>query len=166
MVTIVGVAKSIVWEQLYSCVPSFVTTFHTQKYYQWPYRDRAQRICNGSRCSCSTRLNQTFNYVNLTNHKIVQSGHLGRSKWPYYHNSSREMWYLYFMKCSYNLDMIIICSSTLVSILDNYTCQVSGVIAYGSKTSILHLLTPVFQFLMPGRNVWAITALTDTFWKH
>lgn len=27
MVTIVGVAKSIVWEQLYSCVPSFVTTF-------------------------------------------------------------------------------------------------------------------------------------------
>ena len=63
--------------------------------------------------------------------------------------------------------MIIICSSTLVSILDNnYTCQVSGVIAYGSKTWILHLLTPVFQFLMPGRNVWAITALTDTFWKQ
>ena len=30
MVTIVGVAKSIVWEQLYSCVPSFVTTFHTE----------------------------------------------------------------------------------------------------------------------------------------
>ena len=29
MVTIVGVAKSILWEQLYSCVPSFVTTFRT-----------------------------------------------------------------------------------------------------------------------------------------
>lgn len=29
MVTIVGVAKSIVWEQLYRCVSSFVTTFHT-----------------------------------------------------------------------------------------------------------------------------------------
>ena len=62
--------------------------------------------------------------------------------------------------------MIIICSSTLVSILDNYTCQVSGVIACGLKTSISHLLTPVFQFLMPGRKVWAITALTDTFWKQ
>ena len=78
-----------------------------------------------------------------------------------------EMWYLYFMNRSVvNLDMIIICSSTLVSILDNYTCQMSGMIACGSKTSISHLLTPVVQFLMPGRKVWAITALTDTFWKQ
>jgi len=105
--------------------------------------------------------------VNLTNHRIVQSGHLGRSKWPYYHDSSREL------KCDIctswsivNLDMIIVCSLTLVSILDNYTCKVSGVIACGSKTSISPLLTPVFQFLMPGRKVWAITALTDTFWKQ
>jgi len=46
------------------------------------------------------------------------------------------------------------------------TCQVSCLMsdchACGSKTLSSHLLTPVFQFLTPGRNVWAITASTDT----
>ena len=40
-----------------------------------------------------------------------------------------------------------------------YTCQVS-------RLQIENLdLMPVFRFVTPGRNVWAITALTDTFWK-
>ena len=51
-----------------------------------------------------------------------------------------------------------------------YTCQVSRLRrdchACRSKTCFSRLLTPVFQFVMPGRNVWAITALTDTFWKY
>ena len=34
-----------------------------------------------------------------------------------------------------------------------------------SKTWISRLLMPVFRFVTPGRKVWAITALTDTFWK-
>ena len=34
-----------------------------------------------------------------------------------------------------------------------------------SKTWIFCLLTPVFQFVTPGGKVWAITLLTDTFWK-
>ena len=44
-----------------------------------------------------------------------------------------------------------------------YTCQIKCH-ACGSKTSISRLLTPVFQFVMPGRKVCAIT-FTDTFWK-
>ena len=32
------------------------------------------------------------------------------------------------------------------------------------KTMISCLLRPVFQFLMPGKNVWAIAALTVSFW--
>ena len=35
--------------------------------------------------------------------------------------------------------------------------------ACGSKTLSSHLPTPVFQFLTPARNVWAITASTNTF---
>ena len=39
--------------------------------------------------------------------------------------------------------------------------------ACGSKTLISRLLTPVFQLIvMPGRKVWAITALTDTFYLN
>ena len=34
-----------------------------------------------------------------------------------------------------------------------------------SKTWISCLLTPVFRFVTTGGKVWAITALTDTFWK-
>ena len=34
-----------------------------------------------------------------------------------------------------------------------------------SKTSLTLLITPVFQFLMPGINVWVIAALTVSFWK-
>ena len=47
-------------------------------------------------------------------------------------------------------------------------CHAKGVIvmhACGSKTLMSRLLTPVFQFLTPGRNIRAITILTDTFWK-
>ena len=50
-----------------------------------------------------------------------------------------------------------------------YTCQVSrprrDCHACGSKTTISRLLTPAFPFLTPGGKVWAITALTDSFWK-
>ena len=50
-----------------------------------------------------------------------------------------------------------------------YTCQVSRLRrdrhACGSKTAISRLLTPAFPFLTPGEKVWAITALTDSFWK-
>ena len=38
--------------------------------------------------------------------------------------------------------------------------------ACGSKTWISRLLTPVFQLVTPGRKVWAITALTDTFYVN
>ena len=34
----------------------------------------------------------------------------------------------------------------------------------GLKTMISRLLRPVFQFLMPGKNVQAIAALTVSFW--
>ena len=37
--------------------------------------------------------------------------------------------------------------------------------ACGSKTAISRLLTPVLPFLTPGGKVWAITALTDSFWQ-
>ena len=50
-----------------------------------------------------------------------------------------------------------------------YTCQVSSLRRYchacGSKTWISCLLTPVLRYVTPGGKVWAITALTDTFWK-
>ena len=56
-----------------------------------------------------------------------------------------------------------------VSICYSYTCQLSRLRhdchICRSKTWISRLLTPVFRFVTPGRKVWAITALTDTFWK-
>ena len=53
------------------------------------------------------------------------------------------------------------CDSLLIHF---YNCQVSCVWrdchACGSKTLITLLITPVFQFPMPGINVWGITAST------
>ena len=73
--------------------------------------------------------------------------------------------------CCWNVHNV---SSTRVAEFDfltgePHTCQVSRLRrdchACGSKTWISRLLTPVFLFVTPGRKVWAITALTDTFWK-
>ena len=51
-----------------------------------------------------------------------------------------------------------------------YTCQVlclrRDCHALGSKTLMSHLLTPVLQFLTPGRSVRTIRVLTDTFLKY
>ena len=53
---------------------------------------------------------------------------------------------------------------TILFSLANITpakCHGSGIIVtHGLKTSILRLLTPLFQFVTPGRKVCATTAFT------
>ena len=110
--------------------------------------------------------NQTFNYVNLTNHRIVQSGHLGRSKWPDYYDSSREMWYLYFMMCSKFENDYHLQFNPGEYTRQLYLPSVRRDFLRIENFNLTPTLTPVFQFLIPGRRVSAITALTDTFWKQ
>ena len=59
----------------------------------------------------------------------------------------------------------IISHNSLLVIKHHDICIPAKCHACGAKTWISHLLTPVLRFVTPGGNVWAITALTDTFWK-
>ena len=91
-----------------------------------------------------------------------------RFPWIDFHHFSHQL-----IKITWLLTMFIDFDFYLLATLGFnyiwYTCQVSCLRrdchAWGSKTWISHLLMPVFRFVMPGRKVWAITALTDTFWK-
>ena len=125
MVTIVGVAKSIVWEQLYRCVSSFVTTFHTvilPMTLSWQGTEDLPWIPMFLLNKIESNL-QLCELDQPQNRAIWPSGKKQVVLLPWLLQTI-EMWYLYFMNRSVvNLDMIIICSSTLVSILDNYTCQ-------------------------------------------